>query len=270
MSIVCLVNGIEGAALDPLDRGLQYGDGVFRTLRVENGKPRWWEEHLAKLAADATRLGIACPEAPLWRADLAHLAGRLSGGVVKLLLTRGSGARGYRPPVAATATRILIHDPSPPVSDSWPAKGLNVRICDLRLSAQPHLAGIKHLNRLENVLARAEWDTPEIHEGLMLDTTGNVVSGVMSNLFLWRNGHLLTPRLDQCGVAGVARARLMHRASAAGIAVQETRIGVDEVLEADEIMLSNSLIGLRRVARLGERSWPEPAISPQLGALFDA
>jgi len=270
MSVVCLVNGIEGGALDPLDRGLQYGDGVFRTLRVENGKPRWWEEQLAKLAADAARLGIVNPEAPLWQADLAQLAGRLSGGVIKLLLTRGSGARGYRPPDAATVTRILVYDPTPPVSDAWPAEGLNVRICDLRLSAQPLLAGIKHLNRLENVLARAEWNTPEIHEGLMLDITGNVVSGVMSNLFLWRDGHLLTPPLEQCGVAGVARARLMRRAGAADIAVRETRIGLDEVLEADEIMLSNSLIGLRRVARLGERHWPVPAISPQLVPLFDA
>lgn len=270
MSIVCLVNGIEGAALDPLDRGLQYGDGVFRTLRVENGKPRWWEEQLAKLAADAVRLGIVNPEASLWQADLAHLAGRLSVGVIKLLLTRGSGARGYRPPDAATVTRILIHDPTPPVSDAWPVEGLNVRICGLRLSVQPYLAGIKHLNRLENVLARAEWNTPEIHEGLMLDTTGNIVSGVMSNLFLWRDGHLLTPRLEQCGVAGVARARLMRRARAADIDVKETNIGLDEVLESDEIMLSNSLIGLRRVARLGERHWPEPAISPQLVPLFDA
>ena len=270
MSIVCLVNGIEGAALDPLDRGLQYGDGVFRTLYVVNGKPRWWEEHLAKLAADAMRLSIVCPEASLWQADLAHLAGRLSGGVIKLLLTRGSGARGYRPPDAPTTTRILIHDPTPLVSDTWPAEGLQVCICNLRLSAQPHLAGIKHLNRLENVLARAEWNTPEIHEGLMLDMTGNVISGVMSNLFLWRDGRLLTPRLDQCGVAGVARARLIRHASAAGILVQETRIGLDDVLAADEIMLSNSLIGLRRVARLGERAWPKPVISPQLVSLLDA
>ncbi|MDD5388868.1 MAG: aminodeoxychorismate lyase [Gallionellaceae bacterium] len=270
MSVVCLVNGIAGAALDPLDRGLQYGDGVFRTLRLENGKPRWWEEQLAKLAADAARLAIACPEASLWQSDLANLAGRLSGGVIKLLLTRGSGARGYRPPDAATATRILIHDPTPPVSDTWPAEGLNARICDLRMSVQPHLAGIKHLNRLENVLARAEWNTPEIHEGLLLDAEGHVVSGVMSNLFVWRDGRLLTPSLEQCGVAGVARARLLRRATAAGIAVQETRIGLDEVLAAEEIMLSNSLIGLRRVSRLGERAWPKPVISPQLASLLDA
>lgn len=270
MSVVCLVNGLAGAALDPLDRGLQYGDGVFRTLRLEEGKPRWWEEQLAKLAADAARLAMVCPEDALWRSDLAQLAGRLSGGVIKLLLTRGGGARGYHPPEAATATRILIHDPTPPVSDTWPAEGLNARICDLRLGAQPRLAGVKHLNRLENVLARAEWTTPEIHEGLMLDMTGNVVSGVMSNLFLWRDGQLLTPRLDHCGVAGVTRARLMRQAAAAGFAVREARIGLDEVLAAEEILLSNSLIGLRRVARLGDRAWPKPVISPQLVSLLDA
>jgi 4-amino-4-deoxychorismate lyase len=270
MPVVCLVNGIEGAALDPLDRGLQYGDGVFRTLRVENEKPRWWDEQLAKLAADASRLRIACPEASLWRADLAKLAGRIAGGVLKLLLTRGSGARGYRLPEDAMPTRILIHDPTPPLSDAWPAAGLSVRICDLRLGAQPHLAGIKHLNRLDNVLARAEWNAPEIHEGLLLDAAGQVISGVMSNLFLWREGHLLTPRLDHCGVAGVARARLMREAGAAGLEVREAEIVLNDVLAADEIMLTNSLIGLRRVARLAERTWPEPAISPQLHALLDA
>ena len=270
MSAICLVNGIEGAPLDPLDRGLQYGDGVFRTLRVEHGKPRWWDEQLARLAADASRLAIASPEASLWQADLANLAGRLSGGVLKLLLTRGGGARGYRPPIAAGATRILIHDPTPPLSDAWPAAGVTLRVCDLRLAAQSRLAGIKHLNRLENVLARAEWNTPEIHEGLLLDAAEQVISGVMSNLFLWRDERLQTPRLDHCGVAGVARARLMRQAVAAGFTVQETELGLNDVLAADEIMLSNSLIGLRRVARLGERTWPEPIISPRLAALLNA
>jgi 4-amino-4-deoxychorismate lyase len=270
MPAVCLVNGVEAGAFDPLDRGLQYGDGVFRTLRVEKGRPRWWNEQLAKLAADATRLAIACPGAALWQADLANLAGRLSGGVLKLLLTRGGGVRGYRPPDPAVPTRILIHDPAPPSSDAWPHAGLRLRVCDLRLAAQPRLAGIKHLNRLENVLARAEWNDPDIHEGLLCDASDRVISGVMSNVFLWQGGRLRTPRLECCGVAGVTRARLMRQAAAAGYRVEECELGLDDVPSADEVMLCNSVIGLRRVARLAERAWPEPVISPQLESLLDA
>jgi 4-amino-4-deoxychorismate lyase len=270
MPTACLVNGVEGALLDPLDRGLQYGDGVFRTLRVEHGQPRWWGEQLTKLAADASRLALACPCDSLWQADLANLAGRISGGVLKLLLTRGSGARGYRPPEDAASTRILIYDPTPPASDIWPAVGLNVRLCDLRLSAQPRLAGIKHLNRLESVLARAEWNSQDIHEGLLRDEAGRVISGVMSNVFLWQAGTLRTPRLDRCGVAGVTRARLLRRAAKAGFPVEESDLGLKDVLAADEMMLCNSVIGLRRVARLGERAWPEPAISRQLQSLLHA
>jgi 4-amino-4-deoxychorismate lyase len=267
----CLVNGIEGAPLDPLDRGLHYGDGVFRTLRVDHGQPRWWPDHLAKLAADAAHLGIPCPDAASWQADLAQLGGRLSGGILKLLVTRGSGQRGYRPPASSQPTRILIHDSTLPLSDAWPAAGINVRFCTLRMAAQPALAGIKHLNRLENVMARAEWDDPDIHEGLLLDTSGQVVCAVMSNLFLWRGGELITPRLDQCGVAGVTRARVMHlAAAAAGMAVRESELGSDDLLAAEEVMLCNSVMGLRRIARLGDRVWPEPLVSPRLQALLDA
>lgn len=268
MSAIRLVNGVEGAALDPLDRGLQYGDGVFRTLRVENGQALWLDEQLAKLAADAARLGLEAPAATIWRADLARLASRLSGGVLKLLLTRGVGARGYRPAPATIPTRILTYDPSPPPSDNWPVAGLNLRVCDLRLAEQPRLAGVKHLNRLENVLARCEWDDPEIHEGLLRDAAGRVVSGVMSNLFLWRAGSLRTPRIDRCGVAGVTRARLMRLARAAGFSVEEADIGLEEVRAADEVMLCNSVLGLRRVARLEHRDWPDVVVFDNLRSLL--
>lgn len=270
MATVCLVNGREGAMLDPLDRAAQYGDGVFRTLRLVDGQPRWLDDQLARLAVDAARLGIAAPAEAVWRADLEQLAGRLSTGVLKLVLTRGTGARGYRPADAVLPTRIVMHDPTPPTSDHWPAAGLHVRLCEWRLAEQPRLAGIKHLNRLENVLARAEWDAPEIHEGLLRDAAGRVVSGVMSNLFLWREGGLQTPRLDRCGVAGVTRARLMRRAAEAGIAVEEGDYGLDEVLAAEAVMVCNSVIGLRRVTRLGSHIWPHSTHSERLWSLIDA
>lgn len=269
MTAVCLVNGIAGAAIDPLDRGLQYGDGVFRTLRVEAGQPRWLDAQLAKLSADAAALGIAAPAASVWRDDLERLSSRLARGVLRLSLTRGAGARGYRPPATATPTRIMMYDPTPPLSDRWPACGLHLRLCDLRLSEQPRLAGIKHLNRLENVMARSEWDDPDLHEGVLRDAHDRVISGVMSNLFFWRRARLCTPRLNRCGVAGVTRDRLMQRAVEAGIVVEENDFGLDEVLTADEVMLSNSVFGLRRVFRLGHQEWPQPVVSVHLSGLLD-
>ncbi len=270
MSAFCLVNGVVGAGLDPLDRGLHYGDGVFRSLRVSGGRPCLWEEQLDRFAVDAARLGLDFPEASLWRRDLAQLEASLAGGVLKLLLTRGGGQRGYRLPDAPKPCRMLIYDPAPPQSDAWPMAGLNLRLCELRLGAQPRLAGVKHLNRLENVLARAEWNDPAIHEGLLRDEAGRVISGVMSNVLFWRGDCLCTPCLDRCGVAGLTRARLMRRAAAAGYAVRESEFGLDEVLAADELMVCNSVIGLHRVASLGEHTWSVPAISTQLRTLLDA
>lgn len=257
-----LVDGDATNCLPPHDRGLLYGDGVFRTLRVIAGEPRWWDEQLAKLSEDCLRIGLASPAASIWRSDFERLCVAGADGVLKLLVTRGSGPRGYLPPAPPLVRRLMYFaaDPLPAAV----ASDLTLRICSLRLGWQPRLAGIKHLNRLENVLARAEWTTPDIHEGLLLDQADRVVCGVMSNLFIWQRNRLLTPRLDQCGVAGVARARLMRLAQAHAIEVQETDLALQDVLDADEVMLTNSVIGLRRVARLEAKVWPDPLISPRL------
>ncbi len=263
-----LVDGAEGAVFDPLDRGLMYGDGVFRTLLVTRGQPRWWDEHLEKLAGDCARLGIPTVADALWQADLASLAGRMEEGVLKLVVTRGSGPRGYLPPDPCQPRRLFCYSEGAAIKGPVPAA--TVRVCRLRLGHQPALAGIKHLNRLEQVLARAEWHDPTIHEGLLLDQAGRVISGVMSNIFLWRDGELITPSLTQCGVAGVARARLMSLAGAKGYRVREAEFGLDDVFGAQETMLTNSVSGLRRIGRLEEKSWPDPVVSGELGALLDA
>ena len=257
-----LVDGREADAVPAMDRGLMYGDGVFRTIRVESGKPIWWPEHMAKLAADAMRLGIACPSPDVWQRDMEIAAACCPNAALKLVLTRGVGHRGYALPKEAAPTRVVVAGPLP----TWPAElwetGVNVRLCDLRLSRQPRLAGIKHLNRLENVLARAEWSDPDIHEGILLDETGHVIGGVSSNIFIHRAGELLTPRLDLSGVAGVARARLMAQAANNGVSVRECELSLSDLLDADEVLLSNSLIGIWHVARLGQRVWPAPVLGP--------
>ncbi|PIY97693.1 MAG: aminodeoxychorismate lyase [Hydrogenophilales bacterium CG_4_10_14_0_8_um_filter_62_70] len=256
-----LINGSPEASVSPLDRSLAFGDGVFRTLRMVAGQPVWWPDHLAKLENDCRRLGLAAPGRADWEQDLAWLGVRRPDAVLKLMVTRGPGPRGYRLPDMPFPTRIAIATRLPDFPDPVAETGARLRVCDLRLGHQPRLAGIKHLNRLENVLARMEWDDPAIDEGLLLDTEGSVISGVMSNLFVRHGGVWQTPAIDQCGVAGVTRGRLLRRLDA-----KEAKIGLDAVLTADTVMLSNSLIRLRWVRSLGERRWPRP---PDFAAILE-
>lgn len=259
-----LVNGSPVGYLSPLDRGLAYGDGVFRTLRLEAGEPIWWNDHHAKLEADCRQLGIASPSRAEWEQDIAWIAVRQPDAVLRLTVTRGAGPRGYRMPEVPIPVRIVTAAPPPLGAEVIAEHGATLRLCELRLGHQPRLAGVKHLNRLENVLARAEWDDPAIHEGVLLDTDGHLVSGVMSNLFLWHDGHLGTPLLDRCGVAGVTRERLLRAAHRLGIAVDEGRFQVQHLLDAEAVLLTNSLIGVWPVARLGGRHWDPSPIAERL------
>lgn len=249
-----LINGSPEAVVSPLERGLAFGDGVFRTLRMEAGRPVWWSDQLAKLEADCRRLSLEMPGRTLWEQDIAWLAVRQPDAVLKLMVTRGPGPRGYRLPDPVFPTRIAIATALPDFPDPVAVTGARLRVCALRLGHQPALAGVKHLNRLENVLARMEWDDADIDEGILLDTAGQVISGVMSNIFIRHAGVWRTPRLDLCGVAGVARGRLLRQ-----LAAEEARITLAELLAADTILLSNSLIRLRWVSALGERCWSRPS-----------
>uniref|UniRef100_A0A8W7Q075 Aminodeoxychorismate lyase n=1 Tax=Anopheles coluzzii TaxID=1518534 RepID=A0A8W7Q075_ANOCL len=118
------------------------------------------------------------------------------------------------------------------------------------LACQPRLAGIKHLNRLENVLARSEWADPDIHEGLMLDTRGLLVEATMSNVYLVTGQQILTPRLDQNGVQGMLRDWLFAHAPQLGYQLSEAELAPAQLHAADAVFLSNSLIGLWPVANI--------------------
>ncbi len=249
------INGQPAETVDARDRGLAYGDGVFRTLRMAAGRPLWWRDHAARLAADCAALDIACPDAGLLHEEACAVAAG-EACAVKLILTRGTGARGYAPS-AGPVTRIAMATPLPPHAQAGAPVDVPARWCDLRLARQPRLAGIKHLNRLENVLARAEWSDPAIFEGLLCDDAGMVVGGTMSNLFWLKDGVLCTPDLGQSGVAGVARARLLRAAPRLGMPVRFERQPPAAILVADEVVICNSLIGVRRIARLDTAELPE-------------
>jgi 4-amino-4-deoxychorismate lyase len=234
------------------DRGIAYGDGLFETMRAHQGDVPWWNAHWARLQRGATRLHIPLPDENNVRAEAALLL-RGSDSVLKLIVTRGSGGRGYAPLLHATSTWILS---SHPVPSPAPTGGIVLRWCDTRLAVQPMLAGIKHCNRLEQVLARAEWSDPgsvdhEAFEGLMLSTDGDVISATSANLFVLRDGRWLTPPIDRCGVAGVCRAWALKELSA-----EESPLDMADIESADAVFLCNAVRGILPVAKLGGRTWP--------------
>jgi len=246
------VNGREDGRLDPLDRGLQYGDGLFETMAVRDGRARFFEWHLERLAEGAHRLALPSPDRDQLRLQIA-VAWPAGRGVVKLIWTRGPAGRGYRPPVAVEPTCIVAGFDWP----AWPASAWNdgvcLRYCRTRLARNPVLAGMKHLNRLEQVLARAEWDGERIAEGLMLDDLGQVISGTQGNLFAVIAGRLVTPALDQCGVAGVMRRALCGWAADHAMAVVERSLRPEDLEAASEMFVTNALIGAWPVCELAGR-----------------
>jgi 4-amino-4-deoxychorismate lyase len=250
-----LVNGKPGNLISIRDRGLLYGDGVFRTLRVFGGQALHWPLHYQKLQHDCTCLGIACPDLTLLSAELNDLVKLHSDGVFKVIVTRGEGKRGYTPVQQADSNHVWDVLPCPDYPDHWPVTGIKARLCQLRLGFQPRLAGIKHLNRLENVLAAGEWSDADIAEGLLMDGAGNIIEGTRSNLFLVKQGKLITPELARCGVAGVQRDRVMDWAMRNNIPLQVRDISLEEVLQADELFLVNSIMLLWPLRELEMNRW---------------
>jgi 4-amino-4-deoxychorismate lyase len=263
---VILVDGRPGKPLSALDRGLAYGDGVFRTLRAEQGRVRHWSRHYAKLRCDCERIGIACPSERDLRADVDRALARSADCVVKVIVTRGVGARGYGGFDAGSPTRVVTTSPLPPARAGNDEHGVCARWCTLRLAHQPALAGVKHLNRLENVLARREWRQDEVAEGLLCDVQDQVIGGTMTNVFVLERGRLVTPQLDFCGVEGVQRERLLTIAPALGIDCSIEPLSRARLLAAEQVYLLNSVIGIWWLSALGERKWTRAALTPRMQA----
>ena len=268
---VSLINGTDANCVNAADRGLAYGDGVFETIAIHATGPRFWNRHMARLQSGCHRLGIAPVDEAALRMECDNLLGRVAGGrnyVLKIMVTRGAGGRGYRPDTSVTPTRILqLHD--------WPelppgASGIRATLCSLRLGNNPQLAGIKHLNRLEQVLARAEWDDPEIREGLIQDQGGRVIEGTMSNLFLVKNTVLLTPDLTRCGVAGIMRNIVLEIAAGQDYASKVCDITLNDVFMADELFVCNSLAGIWPVTELDSNRYPVGPVTTRLQSCLQA
>ena len=265
-----LINGSSVQGVSVLDRAFAYGDGVFRTLPVKHNQPVNWALHYAKLQYDCRRLKLNCPNESHLVDDIHQLFKEESTGVAKIVISRGIGDRGYAIPTHPELNRIVIKLPSPIYPAINADEGVKLFLCSLRLSKQPMLAGIKHLNRLENIMARMEWSDPEYADGLLLDQNGFVIEGTMSNVFARFGNQLVTPDLTDSGVDGVTRGRILTMSNSLGLSVSIKPFSLEALLNADEVILCNSLFGAWQVRSLCDKFWPKQALAKKVRDLLES
>lgn len=250
--IEMLVDGTPCTAGWPLDRGLLYGDGLFETMRVQSGRIRLEDLHRARLAEGCRRLFITADLPGIWDA-VRQVAGRRGNAMLRLHLTRGTAqARGYAPSGHERACWILAVFES--ATDAEAPRPLRVHSLTSRLGENPQLAGLKHCNRLEQVLARQVMRAGDAFEGLLASSSGLLISGTMSNVFMELDGEVVTPALDRCGVAGVMRAAVLREAARSGIPVRVTDLPFEVLVRASALALSNARLGLVAADELDGRS----------------
>jgi 4-amino-4-deoxychorismate lyase len=254
------VDFLDADRVSVSDRGFTYGDGLFETLRIVRGRAPLWPRHAERLRAGCERLRMPPPDTTAVLDEVLRLAEGLDDAVARITFTRGAGMRGYAPPASPRPTLVVTVSPLA-LDIAASTDGVAVRLCATRLAIQPLLAGLKHLSRLEQVMARGEWDDPAVAEGLMLDTDGDLVCATAANLFAVFGGQLLTPPVDRCGVAGVARAEVLAVRTATVARLNPVRL-----VEADEVFLTSAVRGILPVRVFGTRSWQPGSVTRTLQA----
>jgi len=249
-----LVNGQPGAFIDITDRGFQYGDGLFETLSVLDGIPMYYSRHIARLKRGCQRLGIPFTRFNALEQEVNALCRESERAVIKIQISRGAGnTRGFKCTESMQPTRVVSLSPYPNYPKFLKREGVQTRVCHTRLGINPALAGIKHSNRLEQIIARAEWENAEIMEGILLDADNFVVEGTMTNIFLATGNTLYTPYIDRCGVAGIIRELVIELAQLNNVDLVEGRITLGQLLDADEFFLTNSIVEIWPVKQMDDR-----------------
>lgn len=249
----CWVNGEPTQNLSVMDSGLRYGDGLCETMAVRQGKILLETYHLECLRKGCKQLGITAPAVPALKRELEEAVRGQSQAVLNFILTRGCAGPDGRVAPGIQTTRIVSLEPWPEYPGQWAETGIHMRICDTHVSRNRRLAGLKHLNRLDQVLARLEWtEADKLQEGLMLDEEGSVIGGTMSNVFAWlSHGVLATPALRLAGVEGVMRRYLLEQAGRNNIQTRIASLSLTELMGAVEVFVCNSVIGVWPVAAVG-------------------
>ncbi|BBT62341.1 4-amino-4-deoxychorismate lyase [Aeromonas hydrophila] len=259
-----LINGIPTDSVSAMDRGLAYGDGHFTTLLVKDGRPVWWSAHLARLQQASARLGLAELDWQQLGDEVAGMARDQTLAVIKVMLTRGSGGRGYDGTACHAPTRILSLAAYPAHYPAWQQTGIPLLVCQQRLGDAPMLAGLKTLNRLEQVLLKSELAARSGVEGIVLNSRGFLVEGVSANLF-WRRGRtVFTPDLTHCGIDGIMRRHVMAMLKQMSIELRVVEAPLESLWQAEEVWLTNTLMGIVPVTGIGETQYASPVLIRRL------
>lgn len=260
------VNGERTDCLPVNDRGLLYGDGVWETIAISQGKPQLLEWHLQRLYSGLQALAITPPAEVALEQGIGTACAGQERAVLKLIVTRGAGQRGYNPHTGLPPTCLVQVSAWPQYPQDYAAQGIRLTRCETRLAQQPRLAGFKHLNRLEQVLARAEFGS-EYQEGLVCDYAGHVIEGTMSNLFVIRaDGEVTTPDLSQCGIDGIMRRFIIQTLEKSGIRCHIHPLTDKDVEQAQALFMTNSLIGVWPVREHIGKNYNIPPLVRELQA----
>lgn len=239
-----------------VDRGLFYGHGLFESILLDQGRTPLESLHFARLARDAPRLhlplDIDCLREQFARFKVNLQSHNIDSGVVKVIITAGIGGAGYRLPESVIPRHLFLHRPLPPDNDAI-AQGVSLREIDYRLPTNPLLAGIKHLNRLDQIMARAEW-SDHYFDGIMLDTDGAVIETTCANIFVRSAQGWATPSLTQCGIKGVMRTLVMDELlPSIQQPVREAELTLHDVVSCREIFICNAVRGIMPVVNVSNK-----------------
>ncbi|MBR7628816.1 aminodeoxychorismate lyase [Aeromonas popoffii] len=262
--ILLFINGVSTDLLSARDRGLAYGDGHFTTMLIKHGQVVWWSAHLARLQQASARLGFAEMDWSILTREVAQLAAGQTQAVAKVMLTRGIGGRGYDGSGCQTPTRIVSLADYPSQYQGWQQNGIPLLVCQQRLGDAPMLAGLKTLNRLEQVLLKNELAARSGVEGIVLNSRGFLVEGVSANLF-WRRGKtVFTPDLAHCGIDGIMRRHVMGMLKQMSIELRVVEAPLESLWQAEEVWLTNTLMGIVPVNGIGDTQYPSPVLIRRL------
>lgn len=260
------INGTEQSQLAATDRAVQFGDGCFTTAAIGNGKILLLDRHMQRLQQSCERLWLNGVDWPALAQEMQHAASGHDRAVLKVIISAGSGGRGYSRSGCSGPTRIVSVSPWPAHYAALQQTGVRLAVSPVRLARQPQFAGLKHLNRLEQVMIRAHLEQTDADEALVLDTDGWVVECCVANLFWRSGGTVFTPALDQAGVDGIMRRSLIAEMRAAGQICQVVQAGLAQLQAADEIVVCNALMPVLPVRQLDALSFEQRTLFNQLQA----